>query len=162
MYLHEGVELAQRTHVGPLLGHAAFCIGIATAAQGAYEDALHWYQQLSDYASAARDAFWLARLPNLIGGVHLELFDSTEALRLNIEGDEIAQQYSSWPEPRGHCLVKAGLAYLQQGKHGHAEACFRRAQALLEADVWMRWRWHIALLRACGELALAQGRPDAA
>jgi class 3 adenylate cyclase/tetratricopeptide (TPR) repeat protein len=158
-YLHEGVELAQHTHAGPLLGNASFCIGNASAAQGAYEEALQWYQKLSDYASAARDTFWLARLPNTIGGVHLELFDSAEALRLNLEGAEIAQQCSSWPEPRGHCWVKAGLAYLHQGEHGPAEACFRRAEDLLEADVWMRWRWHMALLRARGELALAQSRP---
>jgi class 3 adenylate cyclase/tetratricopeptide (TPR) repeat protein len=161
-YLREGVELAQHTHAGPLLGNAAFCLGNASAAQGAYEEALQWYQKLSEYASAARDTFWLARLPNTVGGVHLDLFDSAEALRLNLEGDAIAQQYSSWPEPRGHCLVKAGLAYLQQGNHGPAEACFRRAETLLEADAWMRWRWHMALLRACGELALAQGRLDEA
>jgi tetratricopeptide (TPR) repeat protein len=30
--------------------------------------------------------------------------------------------------------------------------------ALLETDIWMRWRWHIPLLRGVGELALAQGR----
>ena len=159
-YLREGVELAQQTHAGPLLGNAAFCIGHACAAQGAYEDALHWYQKLRDYAVAAGDTFWLARLPNTVGGVHLELFNSAEALRLNLEGEERAQQYASGPEPRGHSVVKAGLAYLQQGQHGHAEACFRRAETLVEADTWMRWRWHMVLLRAWGELALAQGRPD--
>jgi ATP/maltotriose-dependent transcriptional regulator MalT len=58
--------------------------------------------------------------------------------------------------------VKAGLAYLYRGEHGPAEACFRRAEALLEADTWVRWRWHIALLHACGQLALIQGHHDAA
>jgi lipopolysaccharide biosynthesis regulator YciM len=38
----------------------------------------------------------------------------------------------------------------------------RRAEALLEADTWLRWRWQIALLHACGELALTQGHPDQA
>jgi ATP/maltotriose-dependent transcriptional regulator MalT len=36
----------------------------------------------------------------------------------------------------------------------------RRAEALLEVDTWLRWRWHIALLYALGELALTQGRHD--
>ena len=58
--------------------------------------------------------------------------------------------------------MKAGLAYLYRGEHGPAEACFRRAEALLEADTWLRWRWQIALLHAWGELALTQGRPDQA
>jgi ATP/maltotriose-dependent transcriptional regulator MalT len=38
----------------------------------------------------------------------------------------------------------------------------RRAEALLEADTWLRWRWQIALLHAWGELALTQGHPDQA
>src|SRR5207253_1765130 len=29
-------------------------------------------------------------------------------------------------------------------------------------DIWYRWRWHIPLLRARGELALAAGRHDEA
>jgi ATP/maltotriose-dependent transcriptional regulator MalT len=37
-----------------------------------------------------------------------------------------------------------------------------RAWGLLEGDVWYRWRWHIPLLRARGELALAEGRVDEA
>ena len=40
-----------------------------------------------------RETFLIARVPNLIGGVHLELFDLDEALRLNLEGDEVAQRF---------------------------------------------------------------------
>ena len=93
--LQEGVELARRTHAGFLSGVAAFYLGNAYTARGAYEDALQWYQQLSDYASTAGDTRLLARVPNVIGGVHLELFDLDEALRLNLEGAEVAQQYRS-------------------------------------------------------------------
>jgi class 3 adenylate cyclase/tetratricopeptide (TPR) repeat protein len=161
-YLQEGVELARRTHAGFLFSVAAFFIGNAYTARGAYEDALQWYQQLSDYASKAGDKLHMVRIPNLIGGVHLELFDFDEALRLNLEGAEVAQRLFPWPEPRAHALVKAGLAHLYRRESGPAEACFRRAEALLEADTWVRWRWHIALLHACGELALTQGRHDQA
>jgi class 3 adenylate cyclase/tetratricopeptide (TPR) repeat protein len=162
VYLHEGADLARQTHAGYLFGQAAFFIGHAYTARGAYEEALRWYQQLSDYASKAGDKQRIAQVPNLIGGVHLELFDLDEALRLNLEGDEVARQFHPWPEPRGHCLVKAGLAHVYRGEHGPAEACFRRAEALLEADTWLRWRWHMALLHAFGQLALAEGRHDEA
>jgi class 3 adenylate cyclase/tetratricopeptide (TPR) repeat protein len=161
-YLHEGVELARLTHAGQRFGAAAFHIGHAYTSSGAYEDALRWYQQLSDYASKAGDKHSMARVPNLIGGVHLELFDLDEALRLNLEGYEVAQQLWPWPEPRGHSLVKAGLAHFYRGEHGAAVACFHRAEPLLEADTWMRWRWHMALLHAFGQLALAEGRHDEA
>jgi tetratricopeptide (TPR) repeat protein len=161
-YLQEGVELARLTHAGFLFSVAAFFIGNAYMARGAYEDALRWYQQLSDYASKAGDKLHMARIPNLMGGVHLELFDLDAALRLNLEGAEVAQRLFPWPEPRAHSLVKAGLAHLYRGEHGPAEACFRRAEALLEADTWLRWRWHIALLHGRGELALAEGRHEEA
>jgi class 3 adenylate cyclase/tetratricopeptide (TPR) repeat protein len=161
-YLHEGTELAERTHAGFFVGHGAFFLGHANLAKGEYEEALRWYRRLSDYATSAGDKFWMARAPNCLGGVHLELFDLDEALRLNLEGDEVARQLWPWPEPRGHSLVKAGLAHLQRGEHGPAEECFRRAWALLEEDVWFRWRWHMPLLCARGEFALAEGRHDEA
>src|SRR5205823_12252047 len=110
----------------------------------------------------AGDKFWLGRFPNLIGGVHLELFDLDEAIRLNLEGAEAAQRWWPWPEPRAHALLKVGLAHLERGVHGLAEEFFRRAWALLEEDLFMRWRWHIPLLRARGELALAEGWLDEA
>ena len=161
-YLHEGAELAQRTHSGFDFGRAAFHIGIANTARGEYEEALRWYRRISDNASAAGDKFFLARVPNCIGGVHLELFDFDEAIRLNLEGAEVAQQLWPWPEPRSHALLKVGLAHLERGAHGFAEEFFRRAWALLEEDTWLRWRWHIPLLRARGKLAMAEGRLDEA
>ena len=158
--LQEGLELAQRLHEGRMIGHASFFLGNSHAARGSYEEALQWYQQLRDYASTAGDTFWFPRIPISIGGVHLELFDVEEALRLNLEGDETAKQFYAWPEPRGHSLVQAGLSYLYQDDHGRAEACLREAEALLDEDAWMRWRWHIVLLRVFGELALVEARYD--
>jgi tetratricopeptide (TPR) repeat protein len=104
----------------------------------------------------------MARIPNLIGGVHLELFDLDEAIRLNLEADEVARKSWPWPEPRGHSLLKVGLAHFQRGEHGLAEEFFRHAWAFLEEDIFLRWRWHIPLLRGRGELALAEGRRDEA
>jgi tetratricopeptide (TPR) repeat protein len=161
-YHHQAVEQAQRAHAGFLFGMGAFFIGHANTAKGEYEEALRWYRRLSDYASTAGDKVWMARIPNIIGGVHLELFDLDEAIRLCLEGDQVAQKLFPWPEPRGHSLLKVGLGYLERGEHGRAEEFFRHAWALLEVDIWVRWRWHIPLLHARGELALAEGRLDEA
>jgi class 3 adenylate cyclase/tetratricopeptide (TPR) repeat protein len=161
-YHYEAAELSQRAHAGFYFGQAAFFIGHANTAKGEYEEALRWYRRLSDYASAAGDKVFTARAPNIIGGVHLELFDLDEAIRLCLEGDEVAQRVYPWPEPRGHSLLKVGLGYLERGEHGRAEEFFHRAWALLEEDIWVRWRWHIPLLHARGELALAEGRFDEA
>ncbi|MBI2876170.1 MAG: tetratricopeptide repeat protein, partial [Candidatus Tectomicrobia bacterium] len=161
-HLYEGAELAERVHAGFWFGHAAFCIGHVHLSRGEYEEALRWYRRFSDYASAAGDKMWIACAPNAIGGVHLELFDLEEAIRINLEADEVARKFFPWPEPRGHSLLKVGLAHLWRGECGLAEELFRRAWTLLEVDTWISWRWHIPLLRARGELALAEGRNEEA
>jgi tetratricopeptide (TPR) repeat protein len=119
-HLRQGLELAQRTHQGFFVGYAAFCLGHTYLAKGEYEEALRWYRHMSDYASAAGDKFWMARAPNIIGGVHLELYDLDEAIAFNLEGDEVSQKLIPWPEPRGHSLLKVGLAHLARGDHGLA------------------------------------------
>ena len=68
--------------------------------------------------SAAGDKVWIARAPNLIGAVHLELYDLDVAAERNLEAYEIARKVQPWPEPCGHSLLKVGLAHLEKGQHG--------------------------------------------
>jgi class 3 adenylate cyclase/tetratricopeptide (TPR) repeat protein len=159
-HLKEGAELAQKIHSGFHYGFGIFLIGNAHLSKGNYEEALGWYKRLSEYGSASGDKFWIARAPNLIGAVHLELYDLDVAAERNVEAEEIARAAWPWPEPRGHSLLKVGLAHLQKDQHGKAEDYLQRAWNLLEEDTWYRWRWHIPLLRARGALALAEKRLD--
>ena len=159
-HLKEGLELAQKIHSGFHYALGVFMTGNAHLSQGNYEEALRWYKRLSDYGSAAGDKFWIARAPNLIGAVHMELYDLDVAAERNLEADEIARKVWPWPEPRGHSLLKVGMAHLEKGQHGKAEEYLQRAWNLLEQDTWYRWRWHIPLLRARGALALAERRFD--
>jgi len=161
-HLLEAAELAEKVHAGFFFAFSSFMIGNAHVARGEYDEALGWYRRLSDYAETAGDKFFLARVRNLVGGVHLELYDVERAIEINLEADELAQRYWPWPEPRGHSLLKVGLGHLEQGDLGRADDFFRRAWGLLDDDTWYRWRWHIPLLRARGELALAAGRHDEA
>jgi tetratricopeptide (TPR) repeat protein len=158
--LRECARLGEAQRDAGIFARASYFGITACMSRGEYEEALAWYRQLSDYAFSAEDKFWMARVPNLAGGIHLELFDLDTAIRLNLEGEEIARNVYRWPEPRGHCLLKTGLAYLQQGELGRATELFERARAFLADDQWLRWRWEIPLLRAEAELALAEGQPD--
>jgi tetratricopeptide (TPR) repeat protein len=159
--MHEGKELAQSVHEAHTSTLANFFIGCANLARGEYDEALRCYQQIGEHADRSEDPSWIARVPNLIGGVHLELFDLEESLRLNLEGYEVARSVFPWIEPRGHSLVKAGLTHFLLGEHGPAETCFHRAEELLlDEDKFGTWRWHITLQHALGELALTQGRND--
>lgn len=158
--LRECARLGEALRDAGIFARASYFGITACTSRGEYEEALAWYRRLSDYAFSADDKFWMARVPNLAGGIHLELFDLDTAIRLNLEGEEIARKVYRWPEPRGHCLLKTGLAYLQQGELGRATELFGKARAFLADDQWLRWRWEIPLLRGEAELALAEGRPD--
>ena len=161
-HLREGLELARREHSGYLVGLSLYHLGHAALARGDYEGALGHYRSLLEYAEAAGDKLYLARLPNLFGGVSLEIFDLDEAIRLNAEGDETSRRLWPWPEPRGHSLWKLGLAHLYRGNHGSAERAFREAESLRELDTWGRWTWESSLWRSRGELALAEAKYEEA
>src|SRR5207245_613899 len=161
-HLREGLELARREHSGYLVGLSLYHLGHAALARGDYEEALEHYRSLREYSEAAGDKLYLARLPNLFGGVSLEIFDLDEAIRLNAEGDETSRRLWPWPEPRGHSLWKLGLAHLYRGNHGSAERAFREAESLRELDTWGRWTWESSLWRSRGELALAEAQLTAA
>ena len=160
--LRSGIERAQAAYAGMAYGLGTFFLGHACVSRGAYEEALHWYRCFNDYASVSGSKLCRARVPNSIGGVHLELFDIDEALRLNLEGVEVAKANDAWPDPQGHSLVKVALAYLYKGEYAQAEVALSRAAAILEDYVWMQWRWQFVLYRALGELALAQGQHEEA
>src|SRR3989475_17626 len=158
----EGLELARREHSGYLVGLSLYHLGHAALARGDYEGALEHYRSLLEYAEAAGDKLYLARVPNLFGGVSLEIYDLDEAIRFNTEGDETSRRLWPWPEPRGHSLWKLGLAHLYAGNHGSAERAFRDAESLRELDTWGRWTWEISLWRSRGELSLAEEKYDEA
>ena len=161
-HLHKGLEVARAAHAGFFMGVSLFQLGHASLSQGEYEQALDWYRQVSEYGHASGEAFWLARAPNCMGSVSLELYDLDHALELQLEGDEAARKYSVWPEPRAHALLKAGLVYFERNDYRHAEEYFLRAWDLLDVDLSGRYRWHIPLLHARGTLALAFGHHDEA
>ena len=160
--LVEGLQAAEAARDWQAVARATYFATTANAALGEYEEALRYYRRLHDYAFDAQDKFWMARTPNLAGGIHLELFDLDEAIRLNLEGHEVALRCYRWSEPRGHCLLKVGLAYLEMGDVGRATSFLDRTWALLDEDAFLRWRWQIPLLRARGALAFAQGHLEEA
>jgi class 3 adenylate cyclase/tetratricopeptide (TPR) repeat protein len=162
-HLRQALQLAVQIHNGRQYGDIVFHLGCAYFSKGDYEEALRWFGRCAEYADGAGDKYLMAQVPNLSGGVHLELYDLDEALKINLESYEIACRLSPWTEPRGHSLTKAGLAYFELGDFALADKYFLRAWELLEdKDEFIRWRWQMVLLRGRGELALASGQRDEA
>lgn len=161
-YLQEGTTLAERAQCGRILGDALFHLGHAYLSRGRYEQALRWYDELRGFAERTNDELWIARTPSAVAGVYSELFDADRAVQICMEADELAQRAPSWPALRAHAVVELGIAHLQRREYDAADAALRRAWDLLEGDGWMRWSWHIPLLRARAELAYATNHLDEA
>ena len=158
--LQQGLLLAREAHIGSELGLNLFFLGHTKLSAGDYEGALRCYNELTAYAADAADKFYLARAPNCLGGIYLELYDLQRAVEANLQGEQDAHRLALYPEPRAHSLVKLGLAWLERDDHGRANRAFLQATELLDVDEWARWRWATALPRGQGELALAEGRLD--
>jgi class 3 adenylate cyclase/tetratricopeptide (TPR) repeat protein len=162
-HLRQSIELAGQSHLGQQYGLCIVQLGSACLSKGEYDEALRWYRRCADYADGAGDRMIMACSANLPGGVHLELYDFGEALKNSLESYETACRLSPWTEARAHALTKAGLSYFELGDFALADKFFLRAWELLESkDDFVRWRWHMVLLRGRGELALARGRRDEA
>ena len=161
-HLNLAMQLSEQTHqLG--YGQGAFHLGNANLSTGEYDKALRWYGKCAEYAEGAGDKVVMALVPNLPGGVHLELYNFDEALKINLEAYETASRLLPWTEPRGHSLTKAGLACVGLGDFALADKYFLSAWELLEdKDEFARWRWQMVLLRGRGELALARGQRDEA
>lgn len=161
-HLERTIALAERSHAGLVFGQAVFGLGHVHLSRGDYGLALENYRRLSEYANNSGDKFSMVRVPNCIAAVHLELYDLEEALRMNVEGEEIAHRLFTWPEPRAHSLLKAGLACLEMSELGKAGEFFERTLALYKDDTFARWRWYVPLLNAMGWLALARKQAEEA
>jgi hypothetical protein len=82
---------------------------------------------MRDNAQGAEDRFFLPRAPNLLGAVHLELYELEEALRLNL-GEEAGRGFTPRPEPLAHSLLKVGT-----GPFG-ARATFKGGRIIFSSD----------------------------
>jgi tetratricopeptide (TPR) repeat protein len=161
-HLHKGLEIARAVRADYFVCTNLFALGHLSLSRCEYERALGYYQELRDAAQFSGAAFWLARVPNCLGSISLELYALGHALELQVEGDEAARKFSPWPEPRAHALLKAGLVHLESYEYDRAEEFFLRAWGLLDADLSGRTRWQIPLLHARGSLALARGNHEEA
>jgi tetratricopeptide (TPR) repeat protein len=102
-----------------------------------------------------------SKWPNSIGWIHRELGDFDHAIEHDRAGVEIARQHQVL-EAEINSVINLGCDYTQQGKREKSPAAFRKAEAMLQRDEWMRWRFNLRLQAGQAEYWLAQGNPEQA
>src|SRR5262249_1525299 len=104
---------------------------------------------------------WLPRLPNTLGWLHRELYDTETALRLDAESVRQGREFGSL-EAEANAHVNLGHNYLILGEPVRAFEHLKEAARLLDQDVWFRWRYNLRLQAELASYWITRGDLHAA
>lgn len=160
----EALDLARADRDALALASAHWRLGLALGEAGRYEQSRAVLLAGIAGAEEAGERYYLAKLLNTLGWLHLELGDPEEALRLDQEALAAARgsQGGRVTEAERYTLLNLATDALAAGQAGEAAAHLRDFDPLLEHRDYGRFRYlnRYQLLRA--EVALAQGQVAAA
>jgi DNA-binding winged helix-turn-helix (wHTH) protein/tetratricopeptide (TPR) repeat protein len=142
--LLEALGLASDLRHGPLLLQTQFFLGLSLGNMGRISEALAVLRETADMARRNGDRYWQAKIPNCIAWIHRELEDFDEALKCDLEGLEVARA-SKVGEAETNSLISLGYDHTQSADPEKALESFAGAGAILEGDVWCRWRFRLRL-----------------
>jgi len=123
---------------------------------GRISEALRSLEAITRMAQRNGERYQVLKVPNSIGWIHRELGDFDGAFIRDQEGVEIAQAHHVL-EIEVNSVINLGHDHAHRGETDNAEALFAKAENLLQADEWLRWRFGLRLLAAGCEQLLLKG-----
>jgi tetratricopeptide (TPR) repeat protein len=135
-----------------------FVRGMANFNQGRLSDGLNDLREGLRLAEKNRERYWLSRFPNTLGWVHRELQDFETALKLDSEGAVTARE-NGYGKPEAFSNLNLAHDYMALGEPHRALAHLHRAEEIVEADGWFRWRYNIRLKAELARYWLLRGDP---
>ena len=132
-----------------------FIRGLGFGNFGRLSDSLADLREGMRLSELNHERYWLPRLPNTLGWLHSEMFDTEEALRLNRQGSAIAREMK-FPEGDANSQINLAFNHLSLGEPDNALGHLSSAGALLAQDEWFRWVYTIRLHAAYAEYWLAK------
>jgi DNA-binding winged helix-turn-helix (wHTH) protein/tetratricopeptide (TPR) repeat protein len=159
--LLEALDLASALRHGPLLLQAQFFLGLSLGNMGRISESLAMLEEVSSMARRNGDQYWHAKVPNCIAWIHRELQDFDHALKRDLEGLEVARS-SKVSEAETNSLISLGHDRIHTAESGKALKSFGDAEAILESDVWCRWRFTLRLYEGLSRHHLADEKLDEA
>jgi DNA-binding winged helix-turn-helix (wHTH) protein/tetratricopeptide (TPR) repeat protein len=159
--LLQALELASDLRHGPLLLQTQFFLGLSLANMGRVSEALGVLREATAMARRNGDQYWQAKIPNCIAWIHRELEDFEIALKYDLEGLQIARA-SKVSEAETNSLINLGYDRTHAAEPEKALESFGEAGAILESDVWCRWRFTLRLYAGLSAHHLSRGELDKA
>jgi DNA-binding winged helix-turn-helix (wHTH) protein/tetratricopeptide (TPR) repeat protein len=157
--LLEAFELASVLRHGPLLLQAQFFLSLTLGNMGRISESLAMLHEVSSRARRNGDRYWQAKVPNSIAWIYRELQDFDRALKIDLEGLEFART-SKVSEAETNSLINLGCDRMHAGELDRAVKSFGDARAILESDVWCRWRFTLRLYEGLSRHHLANEKLD--
>jgi DNA-binding winged helix-turn-helix (wHTH) protein/tetratricopeptide (TPR) repeat protein len=157
--LTEAIELASDLRHAPLLLQAQFFLGLSLGNLGKVSDALETLREATAMAQRNGDQYWQAKIPNCIAWIYRELEDFDQALKCDLEGLEVARA-SKVSEAESNSLINLGYDHTHAAESQKALNSFGEAAAILESDIWCRWRFTLRLYAGMSTHSLSRGELD--
>jgi tetratricopeptide (TPR) repeat protein len=157
--LLEALDLASALRHGPLLFQSQFFLGLTLGNMGRISESLARLQEVGSMARRNGNCYWQAKVPNSIGWIHRELQNFDHALKCDQEGLEVART-NKVSEAETNSLINLGCDRIHTEDSERALKSFGEAEAILESDVWCRWRFTLRFYEGLSALHLAAGELD--
>jgi DNA-binding winged helix-turn-helix (wHTH) protein/tetratricopeptide (TPR) repeat protein len=153
--LVEALDLASDLRHGLLLLQTQFFLGLSLGNMGRISEALAVLRQATEMARRNGEQYWLAKIPNCIAWMYRELENFDEASKYDLEGLQVARARKV-SEAETNSLINLGFDRTQAADPEKALSSFGNAEAILEGDVWCRWRFKLRLVAGLATHHLSQ------
>ena len=159
--LREALDLAAELRHGPLFLQAQFFLGLSLGNMGRFSEALAVLKGATALARLNGDQYWQAKIPNCIAWIYRELEDFHQAMKYDLEGLTVARA-SKVREAETNSLINLGCDLTHAADAEKTLESFGGAAAILESDVWCRWRFTLRLHAGLAAHHLSQRELDKA
>ena len=158
----QAVSLASKAHDGFYLANSLFYLGLSLANQGRLSESLATLHNALDMARRNGNKITLSRIPNSLGWVYRELFETVRGIEHDRMGVEIARE-AGRAEAEANSLLNLVQGFTYVNEPGLALAALRDVEPLTEREEWIRWRFYgIRFHAAAAEFWLSLGKLDEA
>ena len=158
----EAAGLAIEARDGFHLANALFYLGLSLGNQGRVSEALGTLHRAHEMARRNGNQLTLSRVPNGVGWLYRELYDTRTGLEHDSRGVQVAR-INGRAEAEANSLINLVYDYLQAGESESALVSLKDVEPLTDRDPWNRWRFFdIRFHAAAAELWLCRKNLDLA
>jgi DNA-binding winged helix-turn-helix (wHTH) protein/tetratricopeptide (TPR) repeat protein len=154
--LARALDLSLELRDSFMLFFCLFFLGLTRANLGRISEALATFNEINQMARRNGERYQVLKITNCIGWIHRELGDLEGAFEHNLAGVAIAQKHQVL-EAEVNSVINLGYDYICKADAEKTGRVFAEAEALLQRDDWLRWRFNLRLQSAKCESLLSQG-----